>query len=375
MPTFSGYSFNLVSLPYTFPTSGNAIMNNSSGLTFGTDKINELGLTGRGFYFNSFDSDGVDRTAYFESFLNQGVTISFTQDGNTAIYSGDTQSFKSWSFTSSGTGFVFGSNIGVPPSNSPSGQATIIQSSPTDFNFGELVYIDLGGIEIVTPTPTNTQTPTNTPTITNTPTPTETPTPTNTQTPTTTTTTQTPTTILNISVSYNNQVTTSKTLESHNFGFYEGWSPSPTFSGYSYSFGQAPVGFTLSTSYQTLGSTGSESFTVSIFTYSNDTFAIFASTSQQRKGLSSADALRVTRNFTGLATFSNIQKSAADVSSNGTINSTDALRIQQRFVGQITKFPKGDWVLTPITFSISQLFFTQSQYFLSITISCVGDVA
>ena len=182
-------------------------------------------------------------------------------------------------------------------------------------------------------------------------------------------------TILNVSVSYNNEVTTSKTLESHNFGFYEGWTPSPTFSGYSYSFGQSPVGFTLSTSYQTLGSTGSESFTVSIFTYSNDTFAIFASTSQQRKGLSSADALRVTRNFTGLATFSNIQKSAADVSSNGTINSTDALRIQQRFVGQITKFPKGDWVLTPITFSISQLFFTQSQYFLSITISCVGDVA
>lgn len=182
-------------------------------------------------------------------------------------------------------------------------------------------------------------------------------------------------TILNVSVSYNNEVTTSKILESHNFSFYEGWTPSPTFSGYSYSSGQSPTGLTYSASYQTIGSTGSESFTVSIFTYSNDTFAIFASTLQTRKGLSSADALKVTRNFTGQATFSAIQRMAADVSSNGTINSTDALNVQRRFVGQITRFTKGEWVLTPVTFSISDLTFTQSQYFLSITISCVGDVA
>jgi hypothetical protein len=222
-----------------------------------------------------------------------------------------------------------------------------------------------------TPTPTNTSTTTPTETVPGGTQSTPTPTPTNTS----TTTTINPSSILNVSVSYNNEVTTAKTLESHKFMFYEGWSPSPTFSGYSYSFGQSPTGLTYSASYQTTGSTGSESFTVSIFTYSNDVFAIFASTSQPRKGLNSADALRVTRYFTGQATFSTIQKSAADVNANGTINSTDALRIRQRFVGLITSFPKGDWVLTPVTFSISQLPFTQSQYFLSITISCVGDVA
>ena len=177
------YGFNLVELPYNFPSSGNSIMNNTSGITSGATTINELGDTSRGFYFNSIDVDGFDRTSYFSSFTGQNVTITFTQNGNTAIYSGDTDSFKNWS-QSGNTGFVFGTGIGVPPSGTPSGSATLLQASPTDYTFGLPVYVSLnGGVPSSTPTPTPTETPTETPT----PTPTETapvtPTPSVTETP------------------------------------------------------------------------------------------------------------------------------------------------------------------------------------------------
>ena len=95
-------------------------MNNVSGVTSGATTINELGNASRGFYFNSIDINGIDRTSYFSSFTGQNVTITFTQNGNTAIYSGDTNSFKNWS-QSGETGFVFGTGIGVPPSGTPSG--------------------------------------------------------------------------------------------------------------------------------------------------------------------------------------------------------------------------------------------------------------
>lgn len=177
------YGFNLIELPYNFPSSGNSIMNNVSGVTSGATTINELGNASRGFYFNSIDVDGFDRTSYFSSFTGQNVTITFTQNGNTAIYSGDTDSFKNWS-QSGNTGFVFGTGIGVPPSGTPSGSATLLQASPTDYTFGLPVYVSLnGGVPSSTPTPTPTETPTETPT----PTPTETapvtPTPSVTETP------------------------------------------------------------------------------------------------------------------------------------------------------------------------------------------------
>ena len=192
------YGFNLVELPYNFPSSGNSIMNNSSGITSGATTINELGDTSRGFYFNSIDVDGFDRTSYFSSFTGQNVTITFTQNGNTAIYSGDTDSFKNWS-QSGNTGFVFGTGIGVPPSGTPSGSATLLQASPTDYTFGLPVYVSLnGGVPSSTPTPTPTETSAVTPTPTETapvtPTPSVTETPPVTPTPSVTETpTETPT--------------------------------------------------------------------------------------------------------------------------------------------------------------------------------------
>ena len=189
----TGYGYNLVAIPYGFPESGNSIMNNPGDNTSGSTEINLLSTIGRGFYFNSIDSSSVDRTNYYSGFTGQSITITFSQTGNTAIYSGDTDSLKYWD-TPLGTGFVFGTGIGVPPNNIPSGTAVLIQSATTQFTIGLPVYISIeinGNVTPTptpteTPTPTNTETPTNTPTntSTNTPTNTETPTPTNTETPT-----------------------------------------------------------------------------------------------------------------------------------------------------------------------------------------------
>jgi hypothetical protein len=191
----TGYGYNLVAIPYNFPESGNSIMNNPGDNTSGSTEINLLSTNGRGFYFNSIDSSSVDRTNYYSGFTGQSITITFSQTGNTAIYSGDTDSFKYWD-TPLGTGFVFGTGIGVPPNNIPSGTAVLIQSATTQFTIGLPVYISIeinGNVTPTptpteTPTPTNTETPTNTPTNTVTPTSTITPTPTNTQTPTPTST-------------------------------------------------------------------------------------------------------------------------------------------------------------------------------------------
>jgi hypothetical protein len=203
----TGYSFNLVILPYNFPTTGNTIMNQGAIQT-GTTNPNELTINGRGIYFNSIDSTGIDRESYFSQFTGQSVTITMSQTGSTAIYSGDTSAFKYWSANTGeppgvlGDGFVFGTEVGVPPSNTPSGTAILIQSASTQWTPGLPVYISLvvNGAVTPTPTPTNTVTPTITntlsPTVTPTPTITETPlplTPTLTETPTNTP-TETPTT-------------------------------------------------------------------------------------------------------------------------------------------------------------------------------------
>ncbi len=137
----TGYSFNLVDLPYNFPSSGNSIMNTSTGQT-GTTLINELSTTGRGFYFNKIDNESIDRVSYYSGFTGHSVTITLTQNGSTAIYSGDTNSFKFWS-QNGVEGFVFGTGIGLPPTSPASGTATLIQSAPTSWVIGDPVYVSL----------------------------------------------------------------------------------------------------------------------------------------------------------------------------------------------------------------------------------------
>ena len=138
----TGYSFNLVALPYSFPEAGNSIMNNPVDNTSGSTEINLLSTTGRGFYFNSIDSSSVDRTNYYSGFTGQSITITFSQTGNTAIYSGDTNSLKYWESSPTDNGFVFGTGIGTP-SLPPSGTAVLIQSATTQFTIGLPVFVSL----------------------------------------------------------------------------------------------------------------------------------------------------------------------------------------------------------------------------------------
>ena len=187
----TGYGFNLVVLPYQFPLSGNTIMTEQGIGQSGTTDPNVFISNQNGIYFNSIDNTSTDRTNYFSGFTGQSITITLTQNGDSAIYSGDTNAFQSFSFTG-GTGFVFG--YGINQAGYTSGTTVLIQSATTEWVTGQTVYISAEINVPVTPTPT--PTPTTTVTPTNTVTPTETPTNTPTETPTNTPTntpTETPT--------------------------------------------------------------------------------------------------------------------------------------------------------------------------------------
>ncbi len=192
----TGYGFNLIILPYYFPQTGNTIMVDQAIAGSGTTNPNLMATNGNAIYFNSLDINGIDRTSYFSQFTGQSVTITISQTGSTAIYSGDSKAFQSWSANTgsatgtTGTGFVFGPGINQPGYSA--GTTTLIQSASTNWVTGQTVYISavINGAA-TTPTPTATNLPvTPTPTSTNNPppTPTETSvlvTPTITPTPTT----------------------------------------------------------------------------------------------------------------------------------------------------------------------------------------------
>jgi hypothetical protein len=141
----TGYSFNLIQLPYNYPSSGNTIMNSSAPSQTGSTNPNELTITSRGIYWSNIDSDGVDRSSYFSQFTGESVTLTISQTCSTAIYSGDTNAFQSWSGNTGGSpfipgnGFVFGTGISQPGYSA--GTATLIQSASTLWTSGSPVYI------------------------------------------------------------------------------------------------------------------------------------------------------------------------------------------------------------------------------------------
>ena len=159
----TGYSFNLVVLPYNYPSSGNTIMVDQAVPGSGTTNPNVFATNNNAIYFNTIDTDGVNRSIYFASFTGQSITLTISQTGSTAIYSGSSTAFQSW--TSGGdSGFTFGYGVAQPGYSA--GTTTLIQSAPTNWVTGQTVYISavVNGAG-VTPTPTATSvTPTPTPT-------------------------------------------------------------------------------------------------------------------------------------------------------------------------------------------------------------------
>ena len=159
----TGYSFNLVVLPYNYPSSGNTIMVDQATPGSGTTNPNVFATTNNGIYFNAIDTNGVNRTNYFATFTGQSITLTISQTGSTAIYSGDSKAFQSWS-SGGDSGFTFGYGIAQPGYSA--GTTSLIQSATTNWVTGQTVTISavVNGAG-VTPTPTATSvTPTPTPT-------------------------------------------------------------------------------------------------------------------------------------------------------------------------------------------------------------------
>jgi len=123
----------LIVLPYAPPTSGNTIFPTfaTPSLNSGTTNPNTFDVNG--VYWNAIDNLSVNRTSYYSGMTGTSVTAYFTQNGDTAIYSG------------SSTAFLFDGPSGQEAFNySPNanpGQLILIQSASTNFVTGQTVYI------------------------------------------------------------------------------------------------------------------------------------------------------------------------------------------------------------------------------------------
>lgn len=90
---------------------------------------------------------------------------------------------------------------------------------------------------------------------------------------------------------------------------------------------------------------------VSLLNLGSNVYTIKFNSTLTWNGVSSADALLISRSFANLLSLSLIQQAAADVNLSGSINASDALIITRRFTGIISSFPAGDWVTHPSKFS------------------------
>ena len=128
----TGYGYTLVVLPYNPPASGNTIFptfstTNNSGTT------NPNTFTSNGVYWNAIDNTNVDRSVYYSGMIGTSVTVYFTQNGDSSVYSGSTTAFTL-------EGPPGNQSFNYNPIARP-GQLTLIQSATTDFVTGQTVFI------------------------------------------------------------------------------------------------------------------------------------------------------------------------------------------------------------------------------------------
>ena len=127
----TGYGYTLVVSPYNPPSSGNTIFPRfASGGISGTTNPNTFDVNG--VYWNIVDNLSVDRTSYYSGMTGNSVTVTFTQNGNTAIYSGTPTAFT--------LDIAGNPSFNYNPTARP-GQLTLIQSASTNFVTGQTVYI------------------------------------------------------------------------------------------------------------------------------------------------------------------------------------------------------------------------------------------
>ena len=130
----AGGGYELIITPYNPPAAGKTIFPNFSSTptpTQGNTNPN-IFATG-GVYWNAVDINSVDQSSYYNGLIGNSATISFTQNGNTAIYS------------ATNTAILFDGPPGLEAYNynpqSRPGQFTLTQASPSNFVVGQTVYI------------------------------------------------------------------------------------------------------------------------------------------------------------------------------------------------------------------------------------------
>jgi hypothetical protein len=129
----TGFGYNLVVLPYAPPTSGNTIFPNFANPSLNSGTTNPNTFNVNGVYWNAIDNLSVNRTSYYSGMTGTSVTAYFTQNGDTAIYSGSSTAFTFEGLTGQ-------QSFNYDPNARP-GQLVLIQSSTTNFVTGQTVYI------------------------------------------------------------------------------------------------------------------------------------------------------------------------------------------------------------------------------------------
>lgn len=196
---------------------------------------------------------------------------------------------------------------------------------------------------------------------------------------------------LNMTVTYENF---RGVVGSNFFYFWKNWTPSATYSGFSYSLGQFPVyveeneivnpiiiatGSVNSESPKLFSKIATFSTSFEIEEESDPRFPLIITiqgvSGQIPYNLRSSDALSVSKKVAQIISFRPLQEKAGDINCSGTSNNSDALQIQQRSIKEIDSFAMGDWVLLPITFSLGDLVEgPRDNYSLSIEICTTGHV-
>lgn len=126
-PSSGAFAYTLVTLPYNPPSEGNIIFPNFSGGAGGAQGLlSPNTFATNAVWWNKVDSTGTDRSTDFNALIGQPIEISFTQNGNTAIYTTN-------GITLQGNCFNFSPN--------PNYNMVLVQASPVNFVAGQLVTI------------------------------------------------------------------------------------------------------------------------------------------------------------------------------------------------------------------------------------------
>lgn len=101
----------------------------------------------------------------------------------------------------------------------------------------------------------------------------------------------------------------------------------------------------------------------------NGSYGLGFSTNKPWSGVSSTDALQVSRHTAQVALLSGIRLSAADVNASNSVTSTDALQISRRVAQQIASFSAGNWKYGNPSISVNDNTVT-----VNVKALCTGDV-